>query len=221
MLMSIFLDKTYQRIKLLRTSHQLQAKQMADLFGISYRNYQKYESSATSIDSSKFVFLSRYFGVSANWLLGITDQPYEKSLLEQLENEIWHINDKGDLELRGYGKLYGQQVNVTFYPFKGTKIIDEYSNPNKRDKIYSPEVRGNILFLLNRYMSIISSTDNIPIIDDGKEPYNIELEPIIHADCVQSLMEYGIGVIPDLAISEQHKALYERRAKTPIYKIIE
>ena len=219
--MSSFLNKTYQRIKLLRTSHQLQAKQMAELFGISYRNYQKYEGSATSIDSLKFVFLSRYFGVSANWLIGLTDEPYEKSLLEQLEKEIWHINDKGDLELRGYGKLYGQQVNAVFYPFKGMKIIDEYSNPNKRDKIYSPEVRGNIIFLLNRYLSIISSTENLPIKDDGKEPYYLELEPIIHADCVQSLMEYGIGVIPHLAISEQHKALYERRAKTPLFKIIE
>lgn len=219
--MSVFLDKTYKRIKLLRTAHCLQGKQLADLFGIAYRNYLKYENGGVSIDSSRFVYLSRYFGVSANWLLGITDQPYEKSLLEQLEKEIWHINDKGDLELRGYGKLYGQQVNAVFYPFKGMKIIDEYSNPNKRDKIYSPEVRGNIIFLLNRYMSIISSTENLPIKDDGKEPYYLELEPLIHADCVQSLMEYGIGVIPDLASSEQQKALYERRAKTPLFKIIE
>lgn len=219
--MDMFLDTIYHRLKLLRKSHKLLSKQMAELFGFSYRSYVKHENGEVSIDYSKVFLLSRYFGVSANWLIGLIDEPYEKNLLTKLESEIWHINDKGDLELRGYGKMYGQQVNAVFYPFKGMKIIDEYSNPNKRDKIYSPEVRGNIIFLLNRYMSIISSTENLPIKDNGKEPYYIELEPLIHADCVQSLMEYGIGVIPDLASSEQQKALYERRAKTPLFKIIE
>ena len=219
--MSIFLDKTYKRIKLLRTAHCLQGKQVADLFGIAYRNYLKYENGGVSVDSSRFVYLSRYFGVSANWLLGITDQPYEKTLLEQLEKEIWHINDEGDLELRGYGKLYGQQVNAIFYPFKGTKIIDEYSNPNKRDKIYSPEVRGNIIFLLNRYMSLITSIENLPIKDEGKDPYYLDIEPLVHADCVQSLMEYGIGIIPDMAMSEKQKEIYINRAKKALYKIVD
>lgn len=219
--MDIVLDTIYRRLKLLRKSHKLLSKQMAELFGFSYRSYVKHENGEVSIDYSKILLLSRYFGVSANWLIGLTDEPYEKTLLTTLENEIWHINDGGDLELSGYGKMYGQQVNAIFYPFKGTKIIDEYSNPNKRDKIYSPEVRGNIIFLLNRYMSLITSIENLPIKDEGKDPYYLDIEPLVHADCVQSLMEYGIGIIPDMAMSEKQKEIYINRAKKALYKIVD
>lgn len=63
------------RLRQLRESRNIKAKDVAELLGISYRNYQRYENGEIDTPSSKLIALADYFGVSADYLLGRSDKP--------------------------------------------------------------------------------------------------------------------------------------------------
>ena len=62
-------------IKKLRLAHNEMAKNIAELLGISYRNYQRYEKGEMDIPLSKLLILADYYDVSLDYLLGRTDNP--------------------------------------------------------------------------------------------------------------------------------------------------
>lgn len=69
------MSTTQNRLKELRTYHNIMAKTMADKLGISYRNYQRYENGEIDTPSSKLISLADYFNVSIDYLVGRSDNP--------------------------------------------------------------------------------------------------------------------------------------------------
>ena len=64
-----------ERLRLLRSSKNLMAKDVANVLGITYRNYQRYENGAADPALSKMLVLADYFGVSLDYLIGRSDEP--------------------------------------------------------------------------------------------------------------------------------------------------
>ena len=62
-----------ERLRLLRNERQLTQRQMADLMGITERNYQRWEKGEVNASGTALIFLGDYFHVSADYLLGRTD----------------------------------------------------------------------------------------------------------------------------------------------------
>lgn len=63
------------RLKELRTSREILAKDMAANLDLSYRNYQRYENGDIDIPCTKLIALADFFGVSVDYLVGRTDNP--------------------------------------------------------------------------------------------------------------------------------------------------
>ena len=64
-----------ERLRELRLDRKIMAKAMADSLGISYRNYQRYETGEIDPPASKLVTLADFFNVSIDYLVGRTDIP--------------------------------------------------------------------------------------------------------------------------------------------------
>ena len=63
------------RLRELREARNIKAKDVAEMLGVSYRNYQRYETGDIDTPSSKLVKLCDFFDVSADYLLGRSDEP--------------------------------------------------------------------------------------------------------------------------------------------------
>ena len=62
-----------QRLRQLREEKKLKQSDMAELMGIKTRNYQRWEYGEIDAPGSSLIFLGDYFHVSADYLLGRTD----------------------------------------------------------------------------------------------------------------------------------------------------
>lgn len=65
----------HERLIELKESKQLLQKDIAAELGISLRAYQYYERGDREPNASVLIVMSKYFGVSVDYLLGITDNP--------------------------------------------------------------------------------------------------------------------------------------------------
>jgi transcriptional regulator with XRE-family HTH domain len=64
-----------ERLKEIRISTKLSQKKVAEITGISISVYQEYEYGTIEPTISRLEVLSRCFQISADWLLGISDDP--------------------------------------------------------------------------------------------------------------------------------------------------
>ncbi|MDE6708778.1 MAG: helix-turn-helix domain-containing protein [Oscillospiraceae bacterium] len=62
----------YQRLKDLKEDAGLTQKQVAELIGVSMNHYGKYERGETDIPLEKAIILAEYYGVSLDYLAGLT-----------------------------------------------------------------------------------------------------------------------------------------------------
>ena len=62
-----------ERLFLLRKQKNLSQEELAEQSGIAYRSYRRYESGEREPSASTIVILARFFGVSADYLLGLSD----------------------------------------------------------------------------------------------------------------------------------------------------
>lgn len=69
--MSIFSDRLIE----LKVAHNVRQQDIADAIGISLRGYQYYEKGTKEHTMSKLIALAKYFDVSLDYLVGITDNP--------------------------------------------------------------------------------------------------------------------------------------------------
>lgn len=69
--MSIFSDRLIE----LKATHNVRQQDIADAIGISLRGYQYYEKDTKEPTMSKLIALAKYFDVSLDYLVGITDNP--------------------------------------------------------------------------------------------------------------------------------------------------
>lgn len=64
-----------KRLKELRLNKKMTLQQMADVLGLTQRNYQRYETGEVDPPTSKTIALADYFDVSLDYLCGRTDKP--------------------------------------------------------------------------------------------------------------------------------------------------
>lgn len=72
--MDIILPSLAERLKPLRKGKKATQKDMAELLGCTDRHYQKIEYGQINLPATTLITLSQYFGVSTDYLLGLTDQ---------------------------------------------------------------------------------------------------------------------------------------------------
>lgn len=73
--MDIILPSLAERLKLLRKGKKITQKAMAELLSCTDRHYQKIEYGQINLPATTVIALAQYFGVSADYLLGLSDQP--------------------------------------------------------------------------------------------------------------------------------------------------
>ncbi|WP_201757298.1 helix-turn-helix transcriptional regulator [Colidextribacter sp. OB.20] len=61
------------RLRELRQEKHMTQRQMGDLMGITERNYQRWEKGEVNASGTALIFLGDFFGVSADYLLGRTE----------------------------------------------------------------------------------------------------------------------------------------------------
>ena len=64
-----------ERLKELRLANQKKQDELAELLGLSYSAYKRYEYGEREPTASTIVRMARYFNVSSDYLLGLRDQP--------------------------------------------------------------------------------------------------------------------------------------------------
>ncbi|MBR2289152.1 MAG: helix-turn-helix transcriptional regulator [Clostridia bacterium] len=66
---------TYNRIKELREDNDLTQAQIAKILNMSQTGYSKYEVGAHDIPTAILIKLSKFYQVSTDYILGLTDNP--------------------------------------------------------------------------------------------------------------------------------------------------
>ena len=69
----------YQRLKDLREDADKSQTQIADVLGMKYQQYARYENGEREIPLHHFVTLARYYNVSLDYLAGLIDTPRKLS----------------------------------------------------------------------------------------------------------------------------------------------
>ena len=64
----------YPRLRDLREDHDLSQKELAKIIGMSQTGYSKYETGENDIPTIILIKLSRFYGVSIDYLLGETGE---------------------------------------------------------------------------------------------------------------------------------------------------
>ena len=65
----------YKRIRDLREDRDLSQSQVASFLNVSQSTYSRYESGFLDVPSQILIALSRCYGVSVDYILGMTDNP--------------------------------------------------------------------------------------------------------------------------------------------------
>lgn len=65
----------YKRLKDLREDHDLSQKEIAELLGTNQQQISRWETGTQMMGVDKYVILARYYNVSVDYLLGLTDIP--------------------------------------------------------------------------------------------------------------------------------------------------
>ena len=65
--------KFCERLKMLRRERGLKQREMAEICGMKLRGYQQYEYAENYPDVSRLLFLAEYFGVSLDYLMGLSE----------------------------------------------------------------------------------------------------------------------------------------------------
>ena len=68
----------YQRIRDLREDMDMTQKQIAEILSCSQRVYSNYERGELDIPTEILIKLSRFHGVSVDYILGLTDEKGHK-----------------------------------------------------------------------------------------------------------------------------------------------
>ena len=78
----------YPRLKSLREDHDMTQSELAASIGMSQTGYSKYETGENDIPTSILIRLAKYYMVSTDYLLGLTDEktPYRPSRIKWNES---------------------------------------------------------------------------------------------------------------------------------------
>ena len=68
----------YRRVRELREDQGLTQTQIAKMLGMSQTGYSKYETGENDIPTAILIKLAQFYGVSTDYLLGVTDKREKK-----------------------------------------------------------------------------------------------------------------------------------------------
>ena len=68
-------DNMYQRLRDLREDRDLKQRELAQQLGCAQRTYSNYELGNRDIPTDVLIKLSNFYGVSVDYLLGLTANP--------------------------------------------------------------------------------------------------------------------------------------------------
>ncbi len=88
----------YQRLKNLRIDNDLTQKQMGDIIGVSQRTISHYESGKREPGITEIKRYARYFNVSTDYIICITDNP--KTNWENKTQKIDIKNNYGKINIK-------------------------------------------------------------------------------------------------------------------------
>ena len=123
-------EENISRVKLLRVWHYLQANEMADLAGITYRAYQKFEKDEPSLQIDRLLIWADTFGVTLDWLSGRLEAKYSEDAMSYCEEKV-------------EAKLKALAAKHEF------DVPSRYKNKNTRRSSYDLETRANIVSYVN------------------------------------------------------------------------
>ena len=83
----------YERIRNLRIENNLTQKQLAEKLNLKQNTYSQYEIGVLNYPVELLIRLSKYYGTSVDYLLGLTDEktPYRRKNrpVHGIQNEEW------------------------------------------------------------------------------------------------------------------------------------
>lgn len=65
----------YKRIRDLREDHDLTQTDIANILNMSQTGYSKYETGENDIPTAILIQLAKFYNVSTDYILGLTDDP--------------------------------------------------------------------------------------------------------------------------------------------------
>lgn len=97
-----------ERLKIIRTENNLKQADLAALLNVSNSTIGMYEQGRRDPDTETIKFLAKHFGVTTDWLLGVSDicNPYK---------------DKKNMPTKAYHNLYQSGL-----PEEDIKKVEEY-----------------------------------------------------------------------------------------------
>lgn len=129
----IFSEKLVQNIKKLRTTYAFSIKNISDLLELKTTSAIGNIETYKGLPSAQLLFrLTEKFGISLDWLFGISQTPYTDSSIEAAENELENKIATNETAQTDMCELLQHS---------------DWVNPDKRRKEYSLAVRANIVTL--------------------------------------------------------------------------
>lgn len=122
------------RLKALRESKKITQQDLADLMGLSRATIAGYETSGKQPDQEKTIWLAKYFKVSTDYLLGVTEDPAPFRSIDQ------DLNDELDTESKWLNFLKTLSGDSMFYQYENIDeeqklaIMDEYKEKLEKKK---------------------------------------------------------------------------------------
>lgn len=185
-----------ERIKDLRTERGLTQKLLADAVGIAYSTYGDYEQDEYFIPHTAVITLAKYFGVTADYLLGLSDNRTQVNTpIEDL-----HLSDKAIEVIRDEhtnSRLLSELITHPGFKQLLTDAeiyVDGYFDQNiqnnnslldfARKKISEKEIpddnfTGTVEMIhvhQNDYFSHLLANDLLPILEDIKNAHKDDKE---------------------------------------------
>ena len=185
-----------ERIKDLRTERGLTQKQLADAVGIAYSTYGDYEQDDYFIPHTAVITLAKYFGVTADYLLGLSDNRTQvNTSIEDLhlsDDAIEFISDEhtnsrllselithpGFKQLLTDAEIYVDgyfEQNIQ----SNNSLLDFARKMIAEKEIPADNFTGTVEMIhvhQNDYFSHLLANDLLPILEDIKNSHKNDLE---------------------------------------------
>lgn len=82
-----------ESLKRFRTAQQISQRQLAEKIGVPYQSYQTYEYGSSVPSAKVIVKIAQAFGVTTDYLLGLSDEPRQKKYDEEEVAEAFALRD--------------------------------------------------------------------------------------------------------------------------------
>ena len=142
---TLFLQEQFpERLKKLRTEHNLSQQKLADIIGISKGALGFYEIGKNSPDILTLTAFAQYFGVSADYLLGLSDNRTTDTNLQEVTNytslsekAIDNLTHFKDMPEKEFFENYGRSATTLELATPQNVLSDFFETENLSNLILS------------------------------------------------------------------------------------